>query len=74
MLRSSIWVHFMTVLIFKNGILEFTSGFLVLTLMAFYKIKLEKKTIYGMVYIDFRAILALTESLNTEELVIKVNV
>ena len=29
---------------------------------------------YGMVYIDFRAILALTESLNTKELVIKVNV
>ena len=24
-------------------------------------------TIYGMVYIDFRAILALTESLNTKE-------
>ena len=38
MLRSSIWVHFMTVLIFKNGILEFTSGFDLLTLMAFYKI------------------------------------
>ena len=33
----------------------------------------RKKTIYGMVYIDFRAILALAESLITKELVIKVN-
>ena len=51
MLRSSIWVHFMTVLIFKNGILEFTSGFHVLTLMAFYKIKTwKKKTILLLQY------------------------
>ena len=62
MLRSSTWVQFMIVLIFKYGVLENTSGFHVLTLMTILRPQRGEK-MYGMVGIDFRAISRLKDNL-----------
>ena len=62
MLRSSTWIQFMIVLIFKYGVLENTSGFHVLTLMTILRPQ-RGETMYGMVGIDFRAISRLTDNL-----------